>query len=92
MVKNYYIHIDQVDSEYIKMGMPNRFEGDCVCHYIRDKHELNLIPVSIHTGTIQNRIIFGSAYWVELYRTVYELYITIGVLSVWNCTEWYGSL
>ena len=58
-VKNYYIHIYQVDSEYIKMGMPNRFEGDCVRHYIRDKHELNLIPVSSHTRTVWNCIIFG---------------------------------
>ena len=49
-------------------------------------------PYKNHTGIIQNRIIFGSACWVELYRTVYELYITIGVVSVWNCTELYGSL
>ena len=64
-VKEYYIHIDTVDSEYIKMGMPNRFD------YIRDKHKLNLIPVSSHTGTVWDHIIFWGLHFgwncIELY-------------------------
>ena len=39
-LKDFYIHINEVDSEYTRMGMPYRFGGDCVRRYVRHQEVL----------------------------------------------------
>ena len=52
-VKDLYIYINEVDSEYTRMGMANRFEGDCVRRYVRDVKNCYLMPVGI--SIVSNR-------------------------------------
>ena len=92
-VKEYYMHIDTVDSEYVKMRMPNQFEGDCVHYYIRDLHKMALMCVSTCMGTLWNCITFSIKGEVnELYYTICKLYVTVPVLSVWNRTVLYYTV